>query len=265
MTSSEATPIPPQRQFQRLAGLRLQDHSMESALGEVVDLTKESVPGASEVSISLVAQGRADTAVSTGPLAADLDESQYERGYGPCLDAALHRQVMHIEDATSETRWADYTKAAVKQGALSSVSVPIALEKDPAGLTAALNIYSTHKHAFDEASLQTAVTLAGYAEAMLANMHTHDTTRQLVRQLATALETRPVIDQAKGILMRDRGCTADEAFDLLVAASQRSNRKLRLIAHDVVQSVTERSSAHKASNSQQRAQHHPQPASAQGW
>ena len=54
-------------------------------------------------------------------------------------------------------------------------------------------------------------------------------------------KTRPVIDQAKGILMRDRGCTAEEAFDLLVAASQRTNRKLRQIAEDVVASVTQAS------------------------
>jgi AmiR/NasT family two-component response regulator len=92
-------------------------------------------------------------------------------------------------------------------------------------------------HAFDSEALRTAASLAGYAETVLANMHEHDSSRELVQQLAQALETRPVIDQAKGILMRDRSCTSDEAFELLVAASQRSNRKLRDIARDVVDSV----------------------------
>lgn len=248
MTTADAAAIPPQRGFERLSQLRLQDHSMESALGEVAHLAKELVPGASEASITLVAEGRADTAVSTGQLAVDLDESQYKRGGGPCLDAALHHRVMLIEDAATETRWADYTEAAVKQGALSSVSVPITVQKKDPAVSAALNIYSTSSHAFDDTAVRIAFTLAGYAEPMLANMHAHDGARQLVRQLATALENRPVIDQAKGILMRDRGCTADEAFDLLVAASQRSNRKLRLIAQDVVESVAQPSSAHKASN-----------------
>jgi GAF domain-containing protein len=237
VVTTEGASIPPQQAFDQLGRLRLQDHSMHSALQEVADLTKVTVPGASDVSVSLVVKGRADTAVSTGQLAVDLDESQYERGYGPCLDAAHYERVMHIEDMTTETRWADYTAVAAEQGALSSLSVPIRVQETPA-MSVALNIYSTHPNAFDDASIRTAITLAGYAESTLTNVQMHESTRQLVRQLSAALETRPVIDQAKGILMRDRGCTADDAFGLLVAASQRTNRKLRLVAEDVVQSVT---------------------------
>ena len=240
MTTSDSSPMPAEQAFYRLSRLRLTDHSMHSAMQEIVDLAKVTVPGASEVSISLVTDGKADTAVSTGQLAVELDESQYERGYGPCLDAALRGEVMLIEDAATETRWADYTKTAVKLGALSSVSVPITVQEESA-VSAALNIYSTHQHGFDDCSQRTATTLACYAQSMLANVHAHEGARQLVRQLSAALETRPVIDQAKGILMRDRGCSADEAFDLLVAASQRTNRKLRLIAEDIVRSVSPRS------------------------
>jgi GAF domain-containing protein len=220
----------------RLSRLRLKDHTMESALQEVAELAKAAVPGATEVSVSLVTKERADTVVQTGDLALHLDESQYERGYGPCLDAANEGVIMHIEDMTTETRWPDYTKAAADQGALSSVSLPITVHDDRR-VSAALNVYSTSANAFDCESMRTAASLAGYAETLLANMHEHDNSRQLVQQLAQALETRPVIDQAKGILMRDRSCTPDEAFNLLVAASQRSNRKLRDIARDVVDSV----------------------------
>ena len=209
---------------------------MESALLEVAELAKNTVPGASEVSVSLVSKQRSDTVVHTGDLALDLDENQYERGYGPCLDAANDGMIMHIDDMATETRWGDYTKAAVERGALSSLSLPLTVREERR-VTAALNIYSTSAHAFDSDALRTAASLAGYAETLLTNMHEHDNSRQLVQQLAQALETRPVIDQAKGIVMRDRSCTADEAFDLLVAASQRSNRKLRDIAQDVVDSV----------------------------
>ena len=144
--------------------------------------------------------------------------------------------IMHIDNMATETRWGDYTKAAVERGALSSLSLPLTVREERR-VTAALNIYGASAHAFDSDALRTAASLAGYAETLLTNMHEHDNSRQLVQQLAQALETRPVIDQAKGIVMRDRSCTADEAFDLLVAASQRSNRKLRDIARDVVDSV----------------------------
>jgi AmiR/NasT family two-component response regulator len=49
------------------------------------------------------------------------------------------------------------------------------------------------------------------------------------------MQTRAVIEQAKGILMRDQRCTADEAFKALTRASNHSNRKLRDIAHSVVE------------------------------
>ena len=236
MSTLDGASVSPELAFQRLAELRLKNHSLESALQEVADLAKASVPGASEVSVSLVSKNKAETVVTTGQLAVDLDERQYERGYGPCLDAASTGQVMCIEDARAEPRWGDYTQTAVEHGALSSVSVPITVQETPA-VSAALNIYGTETHAFDQEDLGTVVAFAESAESMLENMYAHHLGQQLVEQLTTALSTRPVIDQAKGILMRDRGCTADEAFALLVSASQRSNRKLRDIAQEVVNSV----------------------------
>ncbi|HEX4698717.1 MAG TPA: ANTAR domain-containing protein [Actinomycetes bacterium] len=55
-----------------------------------------------------------------------------------------------------------------------------------------------------------------------------------VEDLKAALTTRPVIDQAKGILMAERGCSPEEAFTLLSTASQRDNRKVRDIARAIV-------------------------------
>jgi AmiR/NasT family two-component response regulator len=55
-----------------------------------------------------------------------------------------------------------------------------------------------------------------------------------VDDLRTAMETRPVIDQAKGVLIAERGCSPEEAFGMLSAASQRDNRKVRDIARAIV-------------------------------
>jgi hypothetical protein len=214
----------------------LKDHTVESALQEVAEVSKTAVPGASEASITLLVKDVADTAAYTGELALQLDEGQYQRGYGPCLDAATSGHVVHIDDMGTEPRWSDYTVEAVRRGAHSLVSLPLAVN-DERQVSAALNIYSRTAHAYDAAALGGARDVATAAESMLANLQEHDSSRQLVRQLAQALESRPVIDQAKGIVMRDRGCTASEAFDLLVTASQRTNRKLRHIAQDVVDSV----------------------------
>jgi AmiR/NasT family two-component response regulator len=71
-------------------------------------------------------------------------------------------------------------------------------------------------------------------------MHLYETTRQLAENLDLAMQSRAAIEQAKGILMSERRCDAGEAFDILAAASQRSNRKLRDIAQAIVDGVTEK-------------------------
>ena len=55
-----------------------------------------------------------------------------------------------------------------------------------------------------------------------------------VEDLRATLRSGPAIDQAKGILIAEQGCTPDEAFDMLSAASQRENRKVRDIAEAMV-------------------------------
>jgi two-component system, response regulator / RNA-binding antiterminator len=67
--------------------------------------------------------------------------------------------------------------------------------------------------------------------------------QQEVDQLREALGTRPVIDQAKGMLIARHGCSPEEAFQMLSAASQRENRKLRDVAEAMVEGAQQRESA----------------------
>lgn len=222
--------------FEELGRISLSDHTMESVLQRVADLARAVVPGADEVSVSLVSSGKAHTVVYTGELARALDESQYERGHGPCLDAAVGGETRIVRDARTETRWPDYTPSAVEQGSLSSMSVPVPVQQQVA---AALNVYGGPADAFDEESIELGATFASYAAVAIANMHLYESNKQLAEQLAQAMQSRAVIDQAKGILMGQRACSADQAFELLVELSQRSNRKLRDVAQALVDSIVQ--------------------------
>ena len=76
-------------------------------------------------------------------------------------------------------------------------------------------------------------------EAVQAEARAGRTTRQALHESAFArlqarLDTLPVIEQAKGIVMAQTGCTAEEAFDLLRQASQRRNVKIRDLASEIV-------------------------------
>jgi len=79
-----------------------------------------------------------------------------------------------------------------------------------------------------------AQTFAGYAAVALANAHLYDVTATLAQHLQAAMENRAVIEQAKGIVMAERHCTADEAFAILSKLSQDSNRKVRDVAAALV-------------------------------
>jgi ANTAR domain-containing protein len=101
-------------------------------------------------------------------------------------------------------------------------------------VTGALNIYAREPHAFDEDSRTAATRFAPYAAVAGGNLHAYRSARDLADNLQIALDTRGVIDQAKGILMQRHKLTADQAFQLLVRASMKTNRKLRAVADDLV-------------------------------
>jgi GAF domain-containing protein len=224
----------PRDAFTELGRLSFDDTSMEAMLQRVAELAKQVIPGVAEASVTLIADDKAGTAAYTGQLALDLDETQYGRGHGPCLEAAVGEEIREIVDARQETRWPEYTRIAVERGSLSSLSAPVPVRE---ALHGGLNLYAIEANAFDGAR-ELAITFASYAAVAVRNMHLYESTRELADNLDIAMRSRAVIEQAKGILMSQRRCDAAEAFNLLAAASQRSNRKLRDIAQAIVDGVT---------------------------
>jgi GAF domain-containing protein len=229
MTSPE--PLDPTAAFAELGRIKLSETNLDQVLSRVAELAKRTLVGAAEVSVTLVRSNNARTAAHTGPLALDLDESQYDKGYGPCLDAAASASILSVPDLADETRWSDWTARAIEAGARSSLSVGLRVQEK---VTGALNIYSTDAKAFADDAVTLAQTFAGYAAVALTNAHLYDVTATLAQQMQAAMKSRAVIEQAKGILMGQRRCTADEAFALLRKLSQDSNRKLREVAEALV-------------------------------
>ena len=79
-------------------------------------------------------------------------------------------------------------------------------------VTGALNVYATTPDAFDHDAIVLGQAFAAYVAVILANIRLYDAQADLARHLRTAMESRAVIEQAKGIIMSGRHCTADEAF-----------------------------------------------------
>jgi GAF domain-containing protein len=226
-------PADPAEALERLGRLSLRELSMDSLLQAVADLTRKVMPGNPDASVLLLVRDHPTTVVSTGALATDLDERQYERGHGPCLHAARTGEVTEVPDTRADDRWPDYMPRAVERGNLSSLSVPLAIDPDEQ-VTGALNIYARRADAFDEASRSVATRFAPYAAVAAGNLYAYQSARDMADNLQTALESRAVIDQAKGILMERYRLTADHAFQVLARASMATNRKVRVIAEHLV-------------------------------
>jgi GAF domain-containing protein len=228
-----ARPADADEALERLGRLSLRELSMDSLLQTVADLTKRGMPGNPEASVSLLVKDRPTTVVSTGRLALDLDERQYERNHGPCLHAARAREVILVADTRTDTRWPDYLPRAAERGCLSSLSVPLVVDEEEE-LRGALNVYARQPDAFDEHSRSIATRLAPYAAVAAGNLHAYQSARDMADNLQRALESRAVIDQAKGVLIERYKLTADQAFQLLARSSMHSNRKVRDVADHLV-------------------------------
>ncbi|MGY1754715.1 ANTAR domain-containing protein [Blastococcus sp. SYSU D01042] len=226
-------PTPATQALEQLGRLSLRELSMDSLLQKVAGLVTGVMPGNPDTSVTLLVEGRPTTVASTGQMASSLDETQYERGQGPCLHAARTGELVEIADTRTDARWPGYTRRAVERGALSSLSVPLVVDGD-AQVSGALNLYSRRSHAFDEDSRSAATRFGPYAGVAAGNLHAYRSARDTAENLQLALESRAVIDQAKGVLVERYRLTPDQAFQLLARASMTSNRKVRDVADHLV-------------------------------
>jgi ANTAR domain len=101
----------------------------------------------------------------------------------------------------------------------------------------ALNIYATQPAMFDRDAIEIARTFAGYAAVAIANARLYHSTATLAQDMRRPMETRAVIEQAKGILVAQQHCTPEQAFELFTRLSQTTHRKLRDCAADLVTST----------------------------
>jgi ANTAR domain/GAF domain len=171
--------------------------------------------------------GRPTTIVYTDRMVPEVDEVQYDFDRGPCLDAARTHTMFQIDDMRTDTRWPEFAASASSHGLQSSLSVPVVVAHDGLG---ALNFYDQSAGWFGDSHRRLGEVFAGQC----AIVGLHWSTASEAANLAVAMQSRAVIEQAKGVIMATTGCLADDAFALLREQSQRENRKLRDIASEIV-------------------------------
>jgi GAF domain-containing protein len=122
-----------------LARVVVADREPSEVLTEITGIARRAMPSVEAASITLIREDKPFTAAYDGQMALDADELQYERGYGPCVDAGRAGQMFLVDDMRTEQRWPDYAQNVLACGVLSSLSVPLPFQGSTIG---ALNTYA---------------------------------------------------------------------------------------------------------------------------
>lgn len=199
--------------------------SVEATLDETVRAAVDVVPGCDYAGVSWFQAGQPiETPASSDEIAAVLDKVQFELGEGPAVEAMWEGDTVWVENMRTETRWPRFTARAAEAGVSSMLSCQL---PSPRKTSAALNLYARSVGALDEDSVDVVQVFAAHASIALVHRRTEV-------GLRAAIETRGSIGQAIGILIERHRISPEQAFAMLVRASQRSHVRLRDVATYVV-------------------------------
>jgi GAF domain-containing protein len=215
--------------LRQMAEVLLDARTAEAVLGLVVSLARETLP-VEAVSVSVDTVDGYRTTAATSEAARALDGAQYAEGQGPCVEALRTGMMVSVAPVEREAAWPEFCRRAGEVGVGWALSIPLIDGERSIG---ALNLYA-RTAPLESPELDLARILARHAAVAVANSPDLGTFGSLDDDLRVALYIRDRIGEAKGILMAQGGITSEVAFDMLRRASQRSNRKLRDIAQELI-------------------------------
>jgi GAF domain-containing protein len=203
--------------------------SVDHTLTLICELAVELVDGCEHAGVTDIKKRQVLNIATSSDVAVIGDRIQGELDAGPCLDAIRDAESVWVPDLATDERWNGFgPRVAEETGMRSMTCFRLFVQEDNLG---ALNLYSSKVDGFKEEDEPFASALAAHAAVAVTSASQHEE----IEELEDALQTNRTIGKATGILMATRHLTGDQAFALLVSASQRSNTKLRDIAARVVE------------------------------
>lgn len=163
-----------------------------------------------------------------------LEALQKKAGHGPCTEALAGLDAVYVPDLLDDDhRWPVFSPEASRLGMRSALAYRLSVQGETLG---ALQLYAHLPAAFSANDRAQGLLFAIYAGLAFAQAKAQEAEESKIENLQSALASREIIGQAQGILMQREKITADQAFQLLRRSSQHLNRKLRIVAQDVVDS-----------------------------
>ncbi len=225
-----------------LAGLVTGTIGLPELLERVATYAAHAIPGADGAGVTLLRVDRTTNHVealaASHPFVSEIDEIQYVTlNEGPCITAAMEARTVRSGSLGGEKMWPRFGPRVGRLGIHSALSLPLLL---PGQVVGAINVYARAKDVFDDHATELGELFATPAAVAVHNAQILAQALTLTAQLQAALSSRPVIDQAIGLLRGRTGGTADEAFARLRAISQSENTKLTDVAKQIVDEAVRR-------------------------
>ena len=159
-----------------------------------------------------------------------LEDNQEVFAAGPCMQAYTTGKPAVMHDATLERRWGEIALTFVEVQIRSGLSVPVELGGGPIGT---LDVYVADPRGWDQSEVSALQAYAAVVGTLLAAAAKAELSGALAEQLQTALDSRGLIERAKGALMERERLDDQEAFTHLRRAARSSGRKLSEVAGEV--------------------------------
>src|SRR4051812_25781491 len=188
--------------------------------------------GASAAGILLADKGgRLEVVAASNESSDVLEVMQLAAGEGPCIECYRRGEPVSVPDISRLERWDPFRAAAQEQGFRAVYAFPMRLRQTTIG---SLNLFQEQPGQLDRGDAETAQALADMATIGILQARTLEEASQLTAQLQHALNSRVVIEQAKGFVAYRRGISLPEAFELIRRRARESRVPLSELAQRII-------------------------------
>jgi GAF domain-containing protein len=216
--------------FVEMAETLVADYDVVDVLHRLVEHTVELLDAAAAGLMLSDQRGSLQVLASSTEAARLLELFQLQADEGPCLDSYRTGEPVLVDDISATTtgrRWPSFAREAHRQGFASVHAVPLRLRGDVIG---ALNLFGHHTGSLPTADLRLAQALADTATIGILQERAIRRGEVLTEQLQTALNSRVIIEQAKGVLAHAGNLDMDLTFAVLRDYARHHSTRLSDIA-----------------------------------